>query len=56
MKIDTARLYIELLQAAIDQAEAEGRDELQSDDIRPFAAEDDAARAALVEVIERAGK
>jgi len=43
VNIETARLYIRQLEAAIDQAEAEGRTELRSDDIGVFA--DDAGNA-----------
>lgn len=54
MKIDEARKLIEGLEAAIDQAEAEGRQELRAADLEQFVRADDAARAALVDAIRRA--
>lgn len=52
MKIDVAKQFVASLQAAIDQAEAEGRDELNTGDLSAFAAADDAARAELQAAID----
>ena len=54
MKLDIAKKFVEGLQAAIEQAEAEGRAELNTGDISTFAAMDDDARAELNAVIENA--
>lgn len=54
MKLETARKFIEGLQDAIEQAEAEGRDSLNTGDIEAFAAMDDAARAELEAAIQNA--
>lgn len=54
MKIDVARQLIETLERAIDQAEAEGREELDDRDLALFVDADDDARAELVEAIKRA--
>lgn len=52
MKLDTAKKFVEGMQAAINLAEAEGRDELSVGDISAFAAMDDAARAELEAAIQ----
>lgn len=54
MKLDAAKKFVEGMQAAIQQAEQEGRDRLVVTDISAFAALDDAARADLVEAIRQA--
>ncbi len=54
MKLDVAKKFVEGLQAAIRQAEQEGRDQLVVNDIDAFFALDDAARADLVEAIHQA--
>lgn len=54
MKLDVAKQFVASLQAAIDQAEAEGRDELSTGDLSAFAAADDAARAELQAAIDAA--
>lgn len=54
MKLDQAKQFVASMQAAIDQAEAEGRDELNTGDIASFAAADDAARAELQAAIDAA--
>ena len=54
MKIAQARKLADNLAAAADQAEAEGRDELDATDLDVFAAADDRARAELVDAIFRA--
>lgn len=54
MKLDIAKLFVEGLQDAIEQAEAEGRDELNTGDISTFAAMDDAARVELEQAIQKA--
>ena len=54
MKIEAAKLFVKSMQAAIDEAEAEGRDELNTGDIDSFAAADDAARAELQDAIDQA--
>lgn len=55
MKLDIAKKLVEGFQAAIAQAEAEGRDELNTGDIAEFAALDNAARAELEAAIQTAG-
>lgn len=54
MKIDVAKQFVASLQAAIDKAEAEGRDVLNTDDLSSFAAADDVARAELQAAIDQA--
>lgn len=56
MKLETARKFIEGLQEAIEQAEAEGRDYLNTGDVTVFAAMDDAARAELDAAIQSASR
>jgi hypothetical protein len=53
MKLEVARAYARTLLAAVDKAEAEGRDTLTTADMDQFAALDDAARADLQAAIER---
>lgn len=54
MKIEVAKQFVVNLQAAINQAEAEGRNELSTTDLTVFATADDAARADLQTAIEAA--
>lgn len=54
MKLDVAKQFVASLQAAIDKAESEGRDTLNTDDLSAFAAADDAARAELQAAIDQA--
>jgi membrane peptidoglycan carboxypeptidase len=52
MKLDTARQYAQALLDACEQAEAEGRDALNKDDISVFSKLDDEARADLQAAID----
>lgn len=52
MKLDQAKIFVQSLRAAIEKAEAEGRDDLTTADIDSFAAADDAARADLQTAID----
>lgn len=54
MKIEIAKALMTGFQAAIEQAEAEGREELNTGDIAAFAALDDAARIELEAAIQAA--
>lgn len=54
MKIAVAKQFVETMQAAITTAEAQGRDELNVNDLESFAAADDAARAELAAAINGA--
>lgn len=47
MTLDEARAFRDAITAAIEQAEAEGRDHLIESDLAEFANADDEARAAL---------
>ena len=57
MKTADARKLADNLNAAADQAEAEGRDEIDANDLQldMLAHADDVARAGLVDAIKRAG-
>lgn len=54
MKIEVAKQFVQSLQDAIAKAEADGRNELNTADLASFAAADDAARAELQAVIDKA--
>lgn len=54
MKIEVAKQFVRSMQAAIDKAEAEGRDELSTADLSAFSAADDAAREDLAAAISAA--
>lgn len=56
MKLDVAKQFVKSMQAAIEQAEAEGRDELNTGDIEAFTAADDAARAELQAAIDQSAE
>ena len=51
MKIELARAYANVLLAAAEQAESEGRDALTKADLNLFQQLDDASRAELAAVI-----
>ena len=51
MKVEVAQQWVANMQAAINRAVAEGRDELERGDLEAFVAADDAARAELVAAI-----
>lgn len=54
MKIEVAKQFVKSMQEAIDKAERDGRDELNTGDLASFSAADDAARAELQAAIDQA--
>jgi hypothetical protein len=56
MKVQAVMDYAKALLAAVDQAVAEGRDELSIADLSVFSQADDAARAELEAAIKRANE
>jgi hypothetical protein len=54
MKIEVAKQFVQSMQAAIERAEAEGRDYLNTGDLASFAEADDAARGELQAALDAA--